>query len=334
MNVTLTCDHLLSNDHFTQCLASLLDIFPQAPIYTLAHRRGSIPALLQERTIHAGHISHKVANTGQLLRHSWAIPKTAEHLSIPCSTDLIFSFSSGLGHGIKKCKKTRQIVYLYRDYTPGPGLTQKFFASYLKSWSQKKLAQCDHLWVADVDLWKAYRPYYPNIQLVQPGSKVECFIRPTPLTRPTFYAIEAPITIPLKRALGRCGCPWKPLESSQILKQSQALISLNSSNEFPEKILESLALGNPVIIQDTALNRRFFRSLENRGVTFIKDLSDLPSALRQCPFPAIPGPLRSLALQYGESRFQSTVRKLLKKIVDSSATSSEERKYPTKPSPA
>ena len=315
MNVALTCDHLLNNDHFTQCLSSLLEIFPHAPIYTLAHRRGNVPLALQERTICASHISHKIASTSQLASASWAVPKAAENLSIPCKVDLIFSFSAGLGHGIKKCKKTRQITYLYNNYTPGSGFKQKFFASYIKSWSRQKLAESDHLWVANSRLLDIFRPYHSRIRLVKPGSKVECFLRPSPLIRPTFYAVETPITTPLKHILNRCEFHWKPLESPEILKRSQAFISPEPSTEFPVKILESLALGNPVIIRDTPHNREFFQSLENKGVTFIQNLSQLPSTLKKCPFPTDPGPLRSLALQYGESRFKSTIRKLLKTCV-------------------
>ena len=312
MNIALTCDHLLSDDHYTQCLSSLLEIFPQTPIYTLAHRRGSVPSSLQERTIHASYISQKIANPRQFTQAAWTVPKAAEHLIIPCSTNLIFSFSSGLGHGIKKCKKTKQIVYLYKEYTPGPGFKQKFFASYVKSWSRKKLATSDHLWVSNPELMDTCRSFHPNVQLVKPGSKVECFLRPTPLVRPTFYAVEAPITSPLRHLLEQYDHPWKPLESASTLKESHALISLQTNTEFPERILNSLALGNPVIIRDTPDNRNFFQSLESKGVTFIQNISQLPAAMKECPFPVDPQPLRSFALQYGEHRFKSAIRKLLK----------------------
>ena len=312
MNVVLTCDHLLSDDHFTQCLSSLLEIFPRAPIYTLAHKRGSIPSSLQERTIHASYISHKVATVEQLSRYAWTVPKAAEHLTAPCNTDLIFSFSAGLGHGIKKCKKTRQIVYLYKEFTPGPGFKQKFFASYIQSWSRKKLAVSDHLWVSDNRLLEVCRQFHPDVRLVRPGSKVECFLRPTPLSQPTFYAVEAPISPELSHILNQSDCQWKPLESPDVLKKSHALISLQASMKFPGKILESLALGNPAIIRDTSHNREFFQTLENRGITFIQSLSQLPNVLKKCPIPTEPLSLRNFALQYGEFRFKSTVRKLLK----------------------
>ena len=316
MKIALTCDHLLNNDHFVQSLSSLLEIFPDAPIYTLAHRRGKVPSILQERTIHASALSHKVSNTEQLLARSWAAPSVASRLSIPCSTDLTFSLSAGLGHGFKQCQKTRQITYLYQAYNPGSGLKQKFFSSYLHSWSRKKLTQSDQLWVSSPTLLEFCRQYHPNPKLVNPGFKVECFLRPSPLTQPSFFAVNGPITESLKQILKQCPFPWKLLESSEVLKSSFALISPWTDVGFPKRALESLALGNPVIIRNTPINRDVLQPLENKGVVFIEDPSQILSALKKCPsFPCDPAPLRSLALQYSESRFKSNIRRLLRQIV-------------------
>ena len=316
MNIALTCDHLLSDDHFTRSLACLLEHFPHAPIYTVAHKRGRVPVVLQERTIHSSGLSRKVGNTDQLASSAWLVPQASKHLFIPCSTDIIFSFSAGLGHGIKKCKKTRQITYLYKKHTPGSGLKQKFFASYLETWSRKKLAQSDHLWVATPGLLELCRPLHPNPVLINPGFKVECFLRPSPLSQATFHAVEGPVTPELSQIFKKCDCSWKALASSEILKNSHALISPHPNTGFPQHALESLALGNPVIIRETPLNREILGPLENNGVIFINDIRQIPSALEQCPFPVSPGPLRSLALQYSQSRFKSTVGKMLKQIIN------------------
>ena len=314
-SIALACDHLLANDHYTQSFSSLLEIFPQAPIYTLAHRRGSVPSVLQERTIRASGLSRTASDTGELLSRAWAVPKAAEHLSIPCSTDIVFSFSAGLGHGIKKCKETRQITYLYQAYAPGPGLKQKFFASYLRSWSQKKLAQSDHLWVSSPTLLEFCRQFHPAPKQINPGFKVECFLRPQPLTQATFHAVEGPITDSLAQILE--SHPWKVLKSPEDLKSSHALISPWAGSGIPQRALESLALGNPVIIRDTPTNREVLQSLEDKGVFFIQDLSQIPSALKKCAFPMNdPAPLRALALQYSESRFKSTIKRMLKQVME------------------
>ena len=317
MKIALTCDHLLADDPYTRCLSSLLEIFPHAHLYTLAHRRSGAPPPLRERTIHASYISHKIATPRHLAAHAWAAPRAAEHLTIPCDTDLVFSFSAGLGHGIKKCKKTRQIVYLYRDYTPPKGLIPALFAPYVQSWSRRKLAESEQLWIARSGLGELAETHHSHPRLLRPGLPVECFLRPVPLARPTFHAVEPPISPPLAHILEKSGHPWKPLQSPQTLKDSHALIAPHPTDQFPERIFKALALGNPVIIRDNPLNRELFQSLENRGVAFIAELSRLPAALKECPFPTDPGPLRSLALQYSESRFKSNVRKMLKQYLDS-----------------
>ena len=313
MKIALTCDHLLDDEPFTQSLASLLELFPDAPIYTLAHRRGSVPTALQERTIHASYLSHKVSTPRQLIERAWAIPGAAANLTIPCSFDLIFSFSAGLGHGFNKCKKTTQFTYLYRDDTPQRG----FFSPYLRRWSRKKLEQSPYLRVAIDTLANKLRSPHPQLQTLNPGFKVECFLRPQPLEQPTFYAVDGPLSPALEEVLKQSGQPWKPLDCADTLKQSHALISLAPSDQLPARALESLALGNPVIIWDTPLNRKTLGSLENRGVIFIEDVSQLSAALQACPFPIDPAPLRTLALQYGESRFKTALRRDIEDILTS-----------------
>ena len=312
MKIALTCDHLLHDDHFTQSLASLLEIFPDASIYTLAYSPGSVPTPLQDRTIHASYLSHKVSHPRQLAYWSWAIPGAAANLRIPCSTDLIFSFSAGLGHGFKKCKKTLQFTYLYQDDTPKRG----FFSPYVRRWSRKKLEESQYLRIATDSLAENLRAPRSRPKVLNPGFKVECFLRPHPLETPTFYAVEGPLPPPLEDILRQTSQPWKPLDSDQTLKSSHALISPHESDQLPTRALESLALGNPVIIRDTPLNRSVLSSLENRGVIFIEDSAEIPSALHRCPFPTDPAPLRSLALKYGVSRFKSTLSRELKDILD------------------
>ena len=318
MKIALTCDHLLSDASFTQSLTSLLELFPDAPIYTLAHQRGSVPSALQERTIHASYLSHKISTPRQLIDRAWAIPGAAANLTIPCSIDFIFSFSAGFGHGFNKCKKTTQFTYLYRDDTPKRG----FFSSYIRHWSRKKLEQSAYLRIAIDTLASKLRTHHPQIKTLKPGLKVECFLRPHPLERPTFFAIEGPVTPLLKDAIRQSGQPWKPLDCAETLKKSHALISLEQSDHLPARALESLALGNPVIIRDTPLNRSTLDPLENCGVIFIKSVSDLPDALARCPFPINPAPLRSLALQYGESRFKTAIKRDIQDILSSSRVAS------------
>ena len=318
MKIALTCDHLLSDDLFTQSLASILEIFPEAPIYTLAHQRGSIPTALQEKTIHASYLSHKVTSPEQLVSRYWAIPRAAANLAIPCNTDFIFSFSAGLGHGFNKCKKTYQFTYLYRNDIPKRG----FFSSYIRHWSQKKLKQCQYLRTAIDSLATELRSHHPQIKTLNPGFKVECFLRPQPLEQPTFCAVEGVITPQLESILRQSGQSWKPLDSAQTLKDSHALLSPEESDQIPARALESLALGNIVIIKDTPLNRHILGPLENCGVTFITDICEIPSALECASLPVNPTPLRSFALKYGESRFKSALRQDIKDIFDNHLSSS------------
>lgn len=314
MKIALTCDYLLGGGHYEESLSFLLEIFPKAPIYTLAYCPQNLSPAFRSRTIHSSYLAHGISSPSQLLSKAWAIPSAAKRLKIPCDTNLVLSFSRGLGHGIDKCPQTQQITYLYDTYSPKGG----FFSAYLKSWSKRKLLASNEIWAASPSLLAFCQKLSSPSQLLLPGFKVQDFPLFSDEQRKhfpqNFYAIveESPS---LKEFLEEHKFPYKfvtncPGQAAPLLAGSSALIDLRAA-PFPRSALAALATGTSVVVCDTKNNRDFLGKLEGRGVAFIRGLDQLPNALKELKRDLNPRSLRALAMKHSEIAFKAALRRKL-----------------------
>lgn len=347
MKVAITCDYLLGREHQTQAIESLLEVFKDAHIYTLAHLPRSLGDTIESRPIHSTYLSNIVTTPEQFFSKAWIIPTVAKKLQIPCNTDLIFSLSQGLGHGINKCKETRQITYLYQNYSPSRRLKEKFFSAYLKSWSHRKLLLSNEIWVSRSSLLESCQKFHPNTQLVEPALNIDNFPLFSQEQRKhlpqNFYAINSKVLdqklayslikifeklqfnykfIGPHQHLGQL--PEKnssfqgehcPGELAPILAASSALIHLAPSSSpregFPILPLLTLATGRPVIVQKNQTHQDFLGKLDGKGVYFIDHLEQLPDILKKISNETNFNPqhLRALAMNYHHLKFKSKVQR-------------------------
>lgn len=175
MKVALTTDFLFERDNLIEILELACETFPDSNLYTLSHRLGGVLGVINERSIQSSFLSHKMLSYSQLDQYLFSFPTASKNITIPCSNDLVISFSRGFSHGIKKCKNTKQITYLYDfiwETYPLKKWYSKFFLTYIKNWSLKKLSQSDEIWVSCENLKKVISPYFSNVHVIEPFFKV------------------------------------------------------------------------------------------------------------------------------------------------------------------
>ncbi|MFT6070590.1 MAG: hypothetical protein ACJAT2_003027 [Bacteriovoracaceae bacterium] len=177
MKVAIGCDHILERDRSIEIVEALCAIFPDAEVYTLAHRPKQVLGPLERKKIHSTFLSHKVSSLKELSKYSYLIPSAAKNFHITCSLDLFIDVSSGMGHGFKTCEKTKRISYLLdkKEDSIKSGFIRKFFKSYLNNWKRKNLLDERTLWVETPELEQNLKAMGKSPQILRPFVKVEDF---------------------------------------------------------------------------------------------------------------------------------------------------------------
>ena len=113
--IVITCDHLLKNGPMVEIVEHFSNLFPEAPIYTLAHRPGGVTGPLQHKRVFSTYLSNLVKTVEDLQSYRYLIPSASKKLKIPCSYDWAINITEGLSVGIQHCCQTKQVTYLYGD---------------------------------------------------------------------------------------------------------------------------------------------------------------------------------------------------------------------------
>lgn len=137
-------------------LEAILDLFPQADLYTLLHDKGKLSAKIENRQIHTSFIQ-KLPLSSKLYRHYLPLfPVAIEEFDFH-GYDLVFSSSHCVAKGVivppgifHICfvhSPMRYVWDMYRQYFPGNSLLQKFiipfFANQLRTWDAASAHRVD-----------------------------------------------------------------------------------------------------------------------------------------------------------------------------------------------
>lgn len=195
MNLTLSTDHLLYRDDSTFMLEIMGELYPEAPVHTLAHKAGSILGHLELRKIKSTGLSRKAQGLDDISSQAFLLPRLVHQVHIPCTVNVIFNVSLGFSHAIPRCEQTRQWTYwLGNDLVSKPkkSLKEKFFSRYLEYWSQKQLKQIDVLWVPSLEQKKEFEPYtQAQIEVVAPFIKLSEYpLIPATMFKNDFYMVN------------------------------------------------------------------------------------------------------------------------------------------------
>lgn len=341
MKVGIGCDHILERDRSIEVVEALCAIFPEAEIYTLAHRPRQVLGSLERRKIHSTFLSHKAKSLEELIKYSYLVPTAAKNLHITCDLDLFIDVSSGLGHGLKSCAKTKRISYLLdkRDGPKKSGILNKFFSLYVENWKKKNLLDDRTLWVETLELERVLKTFEKESRVLRPFVKLDDFkvIKSAGFTHSAYLINAAALNVKeaaqIAQALNLKKLKFKFIGIDSHL--SSLKLSLGESNFFGEKChgelaplmssaaglidhdahpyspftLECLASGRPVLKNNHDAARE-----ELRGVIPFKGEKDLLEKLPELSdstWTEQSDELRRGVIKFNEPRFKTQVKRFL-----------------------
>jgi hypothetical protein len=195
MNLVLSTDHLLYRDDSTAMLEIMGELYPEAPVHTLAHQQGAILGHLELRSVKSTGLSRKAKTLDDLSGQAFLLPRLVHQIHVPCSVNVIFNVSLGLSHGIPRCEGTKQWTYWLGDdliTRPTKRLREKFFRRYLEHWSKKQLRQIDLLWVPTQELKEQFERWTSaEIAVVPPFIKLSEYpLIPASIFKNDFYMVN------------------------------------------------------------------------------------------------------------------------------------------------
>ena len=327
MKVAISCDHILERKPIHRMIELACSMFPDAVIYTLAHKPGQVLGPIEMHSIRSSFLSNVVETEKDLKKKSYLIPVAAKKLSIPCSVDLIINFSSGFSHGISHCEKTSVLNYYFADDLNAlpKSFSEKLFKSYLKNWSKRKFDSYSHKVQSHENLvpgLEVLRPFYNfedymfhekpstgNVALINPGNLThrELFDLSEGFTEKNLRVVilgEKIIGINNVEFL-KNSCSG---ELTPLFEQAKVVVEGNSTS-FPEFGLSSFASGRNVWVKESVISRNFLgRDLPYffRTVDQIIDNSD-KSCNAQSKY-------RDHAARYSQLLFKTSLMRQLKNM--------------------
>ena len=139
-------------------LEALCEMYPEAPIYTLIHRKGSSSPLIEPKVIHTSFLDKIPGIYKHYRKFLPLMPLAVELMKIPEDTELIISSSHCVIKGIKKPKSAKHFCYIhspmrymydqFENYFRNSPLHIKlsawFFKPFLRFWDKQSNKNVDH----------------------------------------------------------------------------------------------------------------------------------------------------------------------------------------------
>lgn len=345
MKVAITCDYLLNRSHYVEIIENLCEIFPEATIYCLAHKKGAILGHIEQRSIRSTYLSNIVTTEEEFYQHSNKLPSLAKNLFVSCEYDLIINISKGFSQGLKKCNTTRLITYLYDldlEQKIKRSFSQKIFYPFVNSWIKKTLSDADLLLVSREELQQTLRGI-KNTEVMPPPFRVSDYaLFPKEMFKHHFFLIETKGINPEQaKDLIQWMKEWNYLfqfigpdehlnelkkdypentffgnrcsgEHAPVLAASKALISFNQE-DFPGLAMGTLATGRPVVLASSLK-----KWLSGTGVSLVNhfDKNEIKKALDGIISDSDlePQKLRAHIMEYHDIKFKAQMKRTLDKV--------------------
>ncbi len=260
MKVAVLTDYLLERDETTFMLEIIINLFPEAPLLTLAHSQGAIAGPIEQRKIFSTFLSHFVKKKTDLAKKSYLIPRALKELPLD-NYDFIFCLSRGFSHQFEIQEKQKALIYivawdeLFKNYKWG---LASLFKTYLRKFQGQKLSDTKKL-VFSSNYLKSLSPYEgvvmaPFFDSSQSyfceGDEGFYFLNPLNFTQ---KEIEIFVT-----AFESLGLQLKVRTQGEPDYSKAKAVILKVIEEAPFSVLNPLSFGKPVIMNNSELNREFF----------------------------------------------------------------------------
>jgi len=344
MKLALAIDSLLLRDDSIFILELVLNLFPDAEIYTIAHKQGGILGSVETRPIVSSFLTHRAKDVSAFKRNFWMLPSAVKAIPLHPTIEKVIVLSRGYIHGLKLPPHVERYVYIMDwDFIDQGNLgLQKMFRPYVNDWREKALIQYPKIAVSSEAL-KA-RLDLPNAEVIQATYRTEeyPFVRDEDhnflfthqllythgLTKEKFKSVVEFLLSKkeIVRVLGpdehfKSIIPLNPnlefggdhCEATCAMYSHQAKAVWDFSKSFfPSKAFGALATGRPVVVLDTPLDREYL----TQGVHFLKsfypaDLEIVYKTIEETYLSVDRKVLRRLGLKWNERLFKSRMVKFM-----------------------
>lgn len=346
MKIAITCEYLLNRTHYTEIIESLCEVFPEATIYTFAHKQGQILGHIEQRSIKSTFLSNVVNTESDFYAHYNKLPSLAHNLFVSCEFDLIINVTKGFSQGFKKCENTKQITYIYDldlDRKFKKNIFQKLFSPFVKGWISNSISKSDLVLVSRNDLIETLKKENIKAELVPAPFRVSDYgLFPKEMFKHHFFLVEAKgVSLEEARYLIEWMKEWKfdfqfigvddhlnelkeknPTnmffgnkcsgEHAPVMAASKALISFNKE-DFPSIALGTMATGRPVILEKT-----LDKWVSGYGINFVNGFNK--EALKTAIDTLIsetdlePKKVRAHVMEYHDIKFKAEMKRILDKV--------------------
>lgn len=192
-------------------LEALLDLFPEADLYTLLHIKGSCSKKIENRKIYTSFIQH-LPFKKKLYRHYLPLFPTAIEQFTFWNYDLVISSSHCVAKGVIVPPDVPHISYIhspmryvwdmYKTYFPGDTFVQKFiipyFANYLRVWDVTSSVRVDQYISNSKFVAKRIQKYYGREAIVVHPPCIKEIPKMNFTYRDNFYLVVSAF-VPYKR---------------------------------------------------------------------------------------------------------------------------------------
>jgi glycosyltransferase involved in cell wall biosynthesis len=289
MKVVLMHDWLTGFRGGERVLEVFCELFPDAPLYTLIHAKGSVPASIENREIITSFLNEIPGVHKHYRKFLPLFPKAAESLKIIHEADLVLSSSHCVIKGVQKPSGSRHVSYIHSpmrylydqfDNYFGPSAPwyqrggMKVFRNYLTNWDIDSNQNVDVPIANSAFVGKRIKKYYGiDCDVIHPFVDLLDFreIQKNPPEKEDHYLMVTAFAPNKKvdlaiRAFNKMGKTLKIIGSGQ---QESALRELASDNIH--------FLGNldrSEVIDNFARARAFvFPGVEDFGITPLESLA-------------------------------------------------------------
>jgi glycosyltransferase involved in cell wall biosynthesis len=214
VRVALVHDWLTGMRGGEKCLEAFCEIFPDAPIHTLVHRRGAVSAAIERHPIRTSFLQRAPGGVAHYQRYLPVFPVAIEQFDLR-GYDLVLSSSHAVAKGVVVHPGTTHVCYChtpmryvwqaYRDYFGGG--RYRFPVSWLlacaatglRTWDVASAARVDHFVANSHNVAGRIARYYGrDAAVVHPWVDTDAFTPDPSIGREDFYLVVSAL-VPYKR---------------------------------------------------------------------------------------------------------------------------------------
>jgi glycosyltransferase involved in cell wall biosynthesis len=192
-------------------LEEILELFPQAEIFTLLYNRGSLSERIAAHTIHTSFIDSLPFKKGKYRHYLPLFPTAIERFDLR-GYDLVISSSHCVARGVIVPPGTPHVSFIhspmryvwdmYPDYFPAKGFLNRwvipYFANYLRIWDASAAPRVDRYVANSAFVAERIRRYYGRVASVVHPPCVPDGVRIPQRRRGGYYLVVSAL-VPYKR---------------------------------------------------------------------------------------------------------------------------------------